>query len=105
MGQGILTLYDVPATIRAKGAAEARKQLLQLQANPHLNEEQRADLRQRLQWCSKWEQLKVGEVLPPPAPAPTPPAEGPTEDPPSGTNHSVDLSETLSVAEGEPSAD
>lgn len=100
MARGVLTLYDVPAEIRAKGAAEARKHLLQLQSNPHLTSQQRDDLRQRLLWCSKWEQLKVGEVLPPPPPVVEPePAPAPSEPPRQGTNHSVEVADSLSVSE------
>lgn len=84
MARGNLTIYDVPAEVRAKGAAEARKSLHQMLSNPHITSEQRRDLHQRLQWCSKWETLNVSEIVEKTVPV---------------QNHKVDLSESLTVKE------
>lgn len=98
MARGTLTLYDVPAEVRAKGAAEARKTFLQMLTNPHLSMEQRADIQERLQWCGKWESLNIEDVIPRPVqPSVPPPA---TSEPPQGNNHVVELSESLSIEEG-----
>jgi hypothetical protein len=61
-----LSLYDVPPEIRAQGAALARQQLRQFLRNPHLTKQQKAELREQLQWVGKWEHLQIEEVLPKP---------------------------------------
>lgn len=84
MGIRTLTLYDVPDSIRVKGAANARKQIQQLLANPQLTAEQRKELQAQLRWTGNWERLNIKEVLP----------QKPSE------NHSVELVESLAVTEG-----
>jgi hypothetical protein len=87
MGQKTLTIYDVPDHVRQKGAATAKANTLQLLSNPHISPEYRAELLTRLSWASKWENLKVGEVLPPPPPGRTP------------VNHEISLVEQLEADE------
>lgn len=83
MARGKLTIYDVPAHIRSKGAAAAKKNYQQLLSNPQLTAEQVQDLQARIRWASKWESLNVSEVLPPRTPV----------------NHVVSVVENLSVTE------
>lgn len=93
MPRGRITLYEVPPEQRAKGAAEARKATLQMLSNPHLSNEQREELRERLRWASKFETCDISEVLPREAPASSiPPPREPV-------NHDVEISEDLSVSE------
>jgi len=102
MARGVLTLYEVPAEVRAKGAAQARQQLHTLLSNPHLTEAQREDLRARLAWVTKWETANVGDLLPPPS---SPPEDSFTTEPsqevpsPTPTHHQVEVLETLQVDE------
>lgn len=98
MARGKLTIYDVPPESRSKGAAEARKNLLQMLSNPHLSSVQRKDLTDRLKWVSKWETLNVSEVLPKPVVIPDPApvvSESPGREP---VNHDVSIAESMSVS-------
>lgn len=97
MARGVLTIYDVPPEIRAKGAAQARQQLHTLLSNPHLTATQRKDLLDRLAWVAKWESANVEEILPRPTPAPALPEA--TESPRTPQHHVVEISETLTVKE------
>jgi len=99
MARGHLTIHQVAPEVRARGAAQARQQLHMLLSNPHLTAVQRKDLNERLAWISRWERGDVDDICPrpeikaaPPAPPP-PPARKPQ-------NHSVELTETLTVDDG-----
>jgi len=96
MARGRITIHEVPADIRAKGAAQARQQLHILLSNPHLTEPQRKDLHERLAWVSRWESGKVDDICPKPE-APPPPPAPPAQPARTPQNHSVELAETLSV--------
>lgn len=93
MPRGTITLHQVAPEVRAKGAAQARQQLHTLLSNPHLTEEQRTDLRDRLTWVSKWEAGDVGEVLPPPPP----PEEAPEPEPRVPQHHVVSVQEEMKI--------
>lgn len=86
MPRGRGTLYDVPPDQRAKGAAEARRSTLQMLSNPHLTNEQREELRERLRWASKFESCDIADVLEKPE----------TRQP---VNHDIEISEEMNVAE------
>jgi hypothetical protein len=98
MARGTLTIYDVPPEVRAKGAAQARQQLHMLLSNPHLTARQKKDLLERLAWISKWESANVEEIVPRPAPPPEAPPPPPAREP---QNHTVELTETLTVKEAD----
>jgi len=90
MPRGTLTIYDVPDAVRAKGAAESRKRILQMLMNPYLSQSQRDELQQQLQMVSRWENLDLEDVI----------KRQPQVEAPKGTDHSVEISESLSVEEG-----
>lgn len=97
MGVKTLTLYQVPADVRAKGAAQARQQIHQLLSNPSLTAEQRKELLDRLRWANKWESLDIEEVLPRlPALPEAPPEEAPPREP---QHHAVEIVESLNIEE------
>jgi hypothetical protein len=87
-----ITLHQVPPEARAKGASEARKGLLQMLSNPQLTNEQRAEIREKLKWTSKWEACDISEILPSSPEVPQTADRQPV-------NHDVTISETLGVRE------
>jgi len=96
MARGSRTVYDVPAEIRSKSVNEARKHIQQMLLTPNLPPQQREGYLEQLQWYSRVESLDLADVVPPPVEfAPTEPAPAMQ-----ATNHSVELSEDLSIQEG-----
>lgn len=100
MARGQITIYEVPANVRARGAKNARLHVQQILANPFLTNDQREELRERLVWIGKLERLDVAHAVPRPAPKDDkgkdkgkgPPSRQPV-------NHTVDLEEDLSIDE------
>jgi hypothetical protein len=87
-----LSIHNVPKELRAEGAADTRKQLLQLLSNPHLSSTQRSDLQERLRWVGKREALSFESLETNIKSKPAIKVRVPQ-------HHTVDLLEALSVDE------
>lgn len=62
--RGRITLYEVPAHLRSKGAERARKSLRDMLNQPMLSSTQQAQIYARLAWVDQWERLDIEHVLP-----------------------------------------
>jgi hypothetical protein len=108
MAKGTLTLHHVPADLRARRADKARQQIREYLENPTLTDKQRAHLNEQLKWVARWERGEVEDILPkPPEALPAapevlslPPAPAPSVPPKAPVNHSISLTESVSVEEG-----
>jgi len=62
--RGRITLYEVPAHLRSKGAERARKSLRDMLNHPSLTPTQEAHIFARLAWVDQWERLDIEQILP-----------------------------------------
>lgn len=99
-----MSLKDLPQEVRARGAARSRKHLRSMLSNPFLTADQRALLNEQLRQVDVWEAGNLQHpqaepepeqgLLPAPAVAALPPAEARKPQ-----NHSIDLSESMTVTD------